>query len=577
MTEQGQSKPARKKTPADASEFEREQLRYFLSGDDLSATLATVNPSLAWLPWLSQMKLIQSEAQLIDWIQRNFADVDAVRDVVANLQYFTQETANFLEYRFNQQAESLSSLLRNSWALIIRHMRNSKKGVVLNEWFDIAPQLKRGEHGDVLLERLAQALRPTVNIKKRLSWYDKEEKTPERSSDLMSIDYEVEDGISSSDVLAAWSETLSPETDGRLLDQLTLALSAALSDATEAGVESNESYSTSDTDVPSVAKHGQNEYRSGFQVIVRVMAELWTRLARKSPSMAVEFTKRWYLSPYRLMRRMAMFAATNAAVPASVAANMLLNLPLGEVFLTSSSVEVHRLIRARWNEIDSDKQASIVLRILEGPPREWFREGAEIDRHVDRTRFELLGDMEREGLPIGERAATLLNQIRSRWPQWVPKPAEQAGFQVWHESGPRDTPGQPDKLKDVPDDRLVAEAKKIAAAADFMDNDRWQALCLGEPDRALRGLAAAASASDWPPSMWEQLLWSRTAYTEPETEKLIAQLLLDWPADSFAKISSAASSWLGEHVKTLPEALLWPLWDKSAEYSMVESVEEGDE
>ena len=120
MTEQGQSKPARKKTPADASEFEREQLRYFLSGDDLSATLATVNPSLAWMPWLSQMKLIQSEAQLIDWIQRNFADVDAVRDVVANLQYFTQETASFLEYRFNQQAESLSSLLRNSWALIIR-------------------------------------------------------------------------------------------------------------------------------------------------------------------------------------------------------------------------------------------------------------------------------------------------------------------------------------------------------------------------------------------------------------------------------------------------------------------------
>jgi hypothetical protein len=42
----------RKKTPSEASEFEREQLRFLLSGDDVAATLASVNPSLAWLPVL---------------------------------------------------------------------------------------------------------------------------------------------------------------------------------------------------------------------------------------------------------------------------------------------------------------------------------------------------------------------------------------------------------------------------------------------------------------------------------------------------------------------------------------------
>lgn len=63
--------------------------------------LSEFNPSLAWLPLLSEMKLIQSERQLIAWIERNFADVDAVRDVVANIQFFGRETADFPEFRLN--------------------------------------------------------------------------------------------------------------------------------------------------------------------------------------------------------------------------------------------------------------------------------------------------------------------------------------------------------------------------------------------------------------------------------------------------------------------------------------------
>jgi hypothetical protein len=184
MIDQTQSNPARKKTPEDASEFEREQLRFFLSGDDLAATLATVNPSLAWLPVLSEMKLLENDIQLIAWVERNFSDVDAVRDVVNNLHFFGPQAANFLEFRLNGQAGSLPPLLAKSWQLIIRHMRTSKRGLAQNEWFEIAPQLKRGEHSAELLERLANALRPKLKLSKRLSWYDTEGRTPERPTDL---------------------------------------------------------------------------------------------------------------------------------------------------------------------------------------------------------------------------------------------------------------------------------------------------------------------------------------------------------------------------------------------------------
>jgi hypothetical protein len=103
-----------------------------------------------------------------------------------------------------------------------------------------------------------------------------------------------------------------------------------------------------------------------------------------------------------------------------------------------------------------------------------------------------------------------------------------------------------------------------------MDGDLWQGLCLSNPDRALRGLDHAATRDDWPIGSWEQLLWSRTAYSDTTTEPRIAQLLTEWPGETFAKVSAAASSWLNERVKTLHDDLLWPLWDKIADASLIE-------
>jgi hypothetical protein len=163
-------------------------------------------------------------------------DEIAHRDVVANIQFFGPETANFLEYRLNAQAANLPSLCAKSWALIIRHMRAARRGRAQNDWFEIAPQLKRGDHSNAVLERLANALRPKLKIGERLSWSATEAVTPQRPSDLMSIEYDVEDSVSSDHVLAAWPSDAAAETDENLLLQLTIALSAALADATDVGV-----------------------------------------------------------------------------------------------------------------------------------------------------------------------------------------------------------------------------------------------------------------------------------------------------------------------------------------------------
>lgn len=510
--------------------------------------------------------------RLASWIERNFEDIQAVRDVAANLRFFGSNTASYLDYCLNTQAQRLTPLLVKCWRLIIRHMLTARQGGLRNEWFEIKPRIIRGEVSADLLQRLAEALRPKLRLSKPSRYGDTNDEEPEYPGQLMSIDYEIDDGVRAEAVLSAWPEDAAPETDVKLLSCLTSALSAALEDAIDVRVEGNEGHSISDIDVPSVAKHEQNAYRTGFHAIVRVTAELWERLAKKSPELALPFVEKWRGSQFRLMRRLAVFTCANPVVQPKFAADVLLSLPQGELFLTNSAVEVFRLIRTRWNEFSKSEHESILHRVCEGPPRDWYREGADVDKNVDRDRFDILAEMQRGSFVLSAEAEAVLSDIRSRWPQWQLRSADHAGFSIWH-GEVHEIKGNSQKLQGIPESDLVSEAKRLAAAGDFLEGDDWQALCLSEPDRALRGLDAAASAGDWTPELWQQLLWARKEYAEPNTAQRIAELLLQRPADSFVNIASAASSWLNEHVRTLDDALLWPLWDRIADAALVE-VEE---
>jgi len=574
VTEEALSNILAKKTPSDATEFEREQLRFLLSGDDVAPMLSRINPSLAWLPVLWDMGLIENERQLIAWIERNLASTDAVREVSANLKFFGPETGNLLQMRLNSEAPKLPPLLTQSWKLIIRHMRASKRDVTHNEWFDLQPELRRGDHGSDVLERLSNVLRPQLQVSKRFRLYETEDKEPQKPTDLMSIDFKVSNRlVEVTEVLNAWPKNAEAQVDANLLSHLTSTLEAALAEAIDVGIESNYYYSASDSDVPSIAAHVQNEHRGGFQFIVRVIAEIWTRLAAKSSSLALGFVERWRLSEFRLIRRIALFAAANPVVPADAAADILMTLPLNELFRTSGSVEFYRLCRSRWNEFSPDKQDKILRRIREDFQRDTFQEGPDGDRAIDRYQYEFLSQMAAAGFAIGAEDKKLLHEIQSRWPQWQPKEAEQAGFHVWHSGGFRSRGGDISAVAHVSDDRLVAAVKKAqAAAAGFLGDDIWEGLCLSQPDRAFRALSATADKGEWPVDYWQQLLFSTTAYANGETESAVAQRLLEFPDGSFGDVASAATRWLEAHAKKLPDEMLWSIWDKIAAQVLTEAA-----
>jgi hypothetical protein len=247
-----------------------------------------------------------------------------------------------------------------------------------------------------------------------------------------------------------------------------------------------------------------------------------------------------------------------------LAAEVLISIPQGELFLTNSTVEVHRLIRARWSDFSPPAADTIQNRIAGGPPVHWFREGAEVDELVDRSRFDLLGDLERIGAQLNDPAKATLEAIRKRWPEWELRPSEQAGFHIWHEGGSAIV-GDVGKFEGVSDDALLPAAKAAADTRQFMEGDAWQALCQSNPARALRGLSAEANRGNRPAWAWNPFLWAARELKGPENVTQAATLLLNSSEAEFAQVAETVSYWLVEKTKELRDDLLWALWDRIEE------------
>ena len=551
-----------KVTPNDVTELEREQLRFLLSGSDMAQALVELNPSLSWLPALYEMNLLKDDVAVAVWVEQNFASVDAVREVVANIRFFREESADILEFRLDKKRAELEPLLVKCWQLIIRHIRNTRYDLPYREWYEVLPRFKRSEFSTENLERIVRSVTPRLRIKKRFEFYDREEERKiTEPSDLMTIRYEGDEGVNEQEFLTEWPDSAPPVVEARLIAMLTHALTNVLSDAIDVGIEQEKGLSLSDTDVPSVAAHDQNAYKHGLLTIVRITVELWVRLVHKDGLAGHAVYNGWKIAPFKLLRRMALFAATKAEIPASEAAALLLFLPQGELFVAHSSVEVHRLIRERWAEFSSEERFAIEQRVVEGPPADWFREGADIDRARDRYRFELLSDFVRSGIPLSEPARDVLQEILGRHPKWFSAEPERDGFLVWS-GGVRSVSGDKSKLENVAPEELVSHALAALASEELLEGDAWQALAQSEPLTAFAGIERASEANRWKQEVWRPFLWAASKIADQLVLNRIAYRLATWPKTApFDDVCGGAAWWLDEVADKLDDGAVWPVWD----------------
>ena len=205
--------PLVKKTPVEATEFEREQLRFFLANENIGPTLEWLNPSLAWLPEFQRLGVFRTQHVLVNWIERNFDDLQAIREVAANMQFFDEESGRLIEHSLNRRAKLLPPLALKSWRLVVQAMKQQRSSRYFGDWFQLAATLRSGETSPDIYERFAEIVRPKLTIGTPSTLHRDIVNEPSGPGDLMSISFRSDEGASSGEISSAWPATGGAERD----------------------------------------------------------------------------------------------------------------------------------------------------------------------------------------------------------------------------------------------------------------------------------------------------------------------------------------------------------------------------
>ncbi len=573
-------RPILAEPPSTTTEEKLGECTALLSHGDAYQLLGELSPAPQWLPVLAQRRIFkQDQGMPTDWIIRRIADASMIKVCAA-----MPSLDKFSRWRIEQVLEleqvTLNPPYAEAWRLLLRARQAKQPDERDYHWFRAMSRMKKGNTDFESRRVISSLLRPRFHVSKVLQW-PKEESAPvaaETLHDLISLDFEAARYPPVHEILAALPHELAQEI--LLFSTLERALIEALEEAREVGFL--DGWDRASYDVPSVAPHGQNSYRTGFYPITRALADLWLRIVDLDGEQARQLVESWATSPFLLVRRLSLFAHEHSAYSPEEAARAVVELD-DDVFWFGGRVEVMRLLTARWAQFsDADRQA-IETRIRVGERRELYPpnsfENDEQWRSIkDSSLYRRLKRIELAGGALSHESQELLSEISARHPEWRPSSGDRDDFGAWHEikMGPQ---GESELLARIADDQLVKEALRLEREQPFDQGDVWRVFCAADPERALRGVHLEAEGGRWDSRAWRSLLYALSEQGDPALQLDIAALIMEMPDSPLRELLPVVASWLIKRRETLSSydvsggSLFMPLWDRLADLIYVPQSE----
>jgi SIR2-like domain len=555
-----------------------------LGHGDAAQLLADLSPDAAWVAPLAKRNIFDREnGRPGRWLASRINDPEIIRSC-ADLGSIDDQSCWFIENALGEEDASLSPVRKKAWRLILKTKKAMRQSTSPGPWFLAMQMIKASETGYDSRQLVTKAVKPRLTVSRPIRWglHDEPNNQVEVIDHLVRTDYRSNGHTPTEEILTAWPQTLERETE--IFRTLNHALADALEESADVGFQ--EGWDRASRDVPSVARHPQNAYRSRFYPITRILADLWKRIAEKDPDQARALALGWTGTPFLLFTRLHLYALTFAEVFAPDASARYLNSLEDRTFwVGDAQVEIMKLITLRWVEFSTDDRVIIEARIRAGVPREVFRVDAFDDEEWisvhDNSIFRRLKRIAAIGGVLSPESLAAIDQISSRHPTWVASPGDRDDFNVWHESG-RGPSGTPGLLSGIPDDLLVQEAMRLQEERRFEQSDLWSSFCSADPDRALRGLRTNAEDGQWQGEAWRSMLWAAHNKGEPLFQRDIADLLLQAPVATVEIFLPAAVAWLQRWRETLSaqdsskDSRYFKLWDKFANVVYAATAEQGN-
>lgn len=542
----------------------------WLDRGDALQLLGELSPESVWLPILMQRGVVRPSELPAVWIAKRIDDPNMIR-ICASLSHLDESTIWSVNRALDRERTTLSPIRERAWRLLLSVKRTYQVGDVREErWYEEKGAIERGAFDFQSRDLVVSILRPRLVIDKPYRWPEDEAANPEESLHrLLRIDFESHTHPIANDILLAWPNTI--EANSTLIGALDRALMDAVERAAELGLAGN--WDAASRDVRSVADHAQNQYRQGFYPIVRLLADLWSRLSILDGNQARAIAAGWIGSPHLIQKRLALYAYASGLFEPNEVVAALDTLDDHAFWATGASVEIMRLAVARWADFTNREQQAVEDRLCAGIPRELFSERAaagddEWQAVSDWYIYRRLTRLVASGAELTIGSKELLQEIQTRHAGWIPGEGDRDDFQSWRETH-HGRGAHPELLTEVPDHNLVQQAFRIQEDRQFEEGDLWSAFCSTAPERALRGLVIEGDGARWPSDAWRSLLWAASDHVETDYQREVAEQLIRMPSDDLVAILDSASAWIERQSARITAsdngyATFFRVWDRLA-------------
>lgn len=236
--------------------------------------------------------------------------------------------------------------------------------------------------------------------------------------------------------------------------------------------------------------------------------------------------------------------------------------------------ELLHLLKSRWNEIGSEKQALIEKRIVNGPTRYDSEPAEDCKRFRSITSATILGWLNMHGCELGKDTLDILPGLRDADPRWCPEWDETADDSFSSRGGYVTTETDSSKIVGAPTGQIVKLARKYTRSplGELTEYKPFNGLVAERPLRAVSALAHEARRGEFPPEFWRTAIVAWPQDVRFRLTCLFAARLARLPSEIFIGLRHEVFQWLSNHFAGLAaqdqhralgllDALLEKLWE----------------
>lgn len=447
---------------------------------------------------------------------------------------------------------SPSPMMQTLWRLVLSD--RVKSYYARSDLYDWFARFKRDGLTPTLRLQLRDLLSPRARLREPFQgWEDTEEDTPKdpvRINDVVNWE-----------IVLSTNHVNSALRDVRKSLQWQEALPGMLSDATsllrdtldlmrELG-GADDRHDGSYVHQPSIGEHPQNRDFHDWTALINLVRDSWLATAERNHQHARLEAERWLSIPYPLFRRLAFFAAAHVDLfAAERGLDWLLSEDCWWLWSVETEREALRLLVSLAPKLKTQGLTTLERAILNGPPREMFRDDIEPERFqriVDREIWLRLAKAKNSGATLHAEVEARLQALSQQYPHFKLATDERDEFPSWMSDGEelRTFVATPKRRREL------VEWLRQPPNPDHWQEDDWRQRCRDNFPTTACALAALAHNREWPVVRWREALqaWAEESLLK-RSWRYMNSLLNNAPDDVLKELTHPLGWWLQSLAKT---------------------------